>query len=65
MHGGMTDPTYATDGEPSEQRDDHNTDEERPAGEQSSALGGAGFGVVGPEDVDDDPAADPGAGDVI
>jgi hypothetical protein len=67
MHGGMTDPTYASDAEPTAPGDDRRADEERPSEEQeeSVALGGAGFGVVGPEDVHDDPAAEPGVGDAI
>jgi hypothetical protein len=61
----MTDPTYADDAEQTAPRDDRGTDEERPADEESVALDGAGFGVAGPEDVHDDPAAEPGVGDAI
>jgi hypothetical protein len=65
--GGMTDPTYSTDSEPTEPPADEEptagrvVDEERAPDAGSPALGGAGFGVVGPEDVDDDP----GVGDAV
>jgi len=61
----MTDPTYASDAEPTAADDDRGADEERPTEEESVALGGAGFGVAGPEDVHDDPDAEPGVGDAI
>ena len=64
----MTDPTYASDAEPTAAHDDRGADEERPtesAPDGGVALGGAGFGVSGPEDVHDDPDAEPGVGDAI